>query len=145
MWADNVKFVKDIIDSKYQKIDAAAAEVDQYNKIFDTVNQMFFIIKINESSEVLLKDAACAKSKEHFNSGLRTLELVQPTEIETLLETIISVSFLIFLVFEMIPQNSLQDLNGKEKDMLENELKEKIGNRTAALEKAKQIKEKLKI
>jgi hypothetical protein len=28
MWADNVKFVKDIIDSKYQKIDAAAAEVE---------------------------------------------------------------------------------------------------------------------
>ena len=27
MWADNVKFVKDIIDSKYQKIDAAVAEV----------------------------------------------------------------------------------------------------------------------
>ena len=32
MWADNVKFVKDIIDSKYQKIDAAAAEVDKSNK-----------------------------------------------------------------------------------------------------------------
>ena len=27
MWADNVKFVKDIIDSKYQKIDSAIAEV----------------------------------------------------------------------------------------------------------------------
>eukprot|EP00091_Calanus_sinicus_P023434 TRINITY_DN7913_c0_g1_i4.p1 TRINITY_DN7913_c0_g1~~TRINITY_DN7913_c0_g1_i4.p1 ORF type:complete len:111 (-),score=41.07 TRINITY_DN7913_c0_g1_i4:71-403(-) len=108
MWADNVKFVKDIIDSKYQKIDAAAAE-------------------INDSSEALLKDAACAKSKEHFNSGLRTLELVQPSEIETLLETIIS------------------ELNGKEKEMLENELKEKIGNRTAAMEKAKQIKAQLKI
>ena len=27
MWADNVMFVKDINDSKYQKIDAAAAEV----------------------------------------------------------------------------------------------------------------------
>jgi N-acetyl-beta-hexosaminidase len=31
MWADNVKFVKDIIDSKYQKIDAAAAEVKKSN------------------------------------------------------------------------------------------------------------------
>ena len=29
MWADNIKFVKDIIDSKYQKIDAAAAEVKE--------------------------------------------------------------------------------------------------------------------
>ena len=27
MWADNVKFVKDIIDSKYQKIDSAITEV----------------------------------------------------------------------------------------------------------------------
>ena len=29
MWADNIKFVKDIIDGKYQKIDSAAAEVIQ--------------------------------------------------------------------------------------------------------------------
>lgn len=27
MWADNVKFVKDIIDSKYLKIDGALTEV----------------------------------------------------------------------------------------------------------------------
>ena len=33
MWADNIKFVKDIIDSKYQKIDAAAAEVRKKKKI----------------------------------------------------------------------------------------------------------------
>ena len=38
MWADNIKFVKDIIDSKYQKIDAAAAEVRK-NKIYQTKNQ----------------------------------------------------------------------------------------------------------
>ena len=31
MWADNVKFVKDIIDSKYHKIDAAVAEVSLIN------------------------------------------------------------------------------------------------------------------
>ena len=30
MWADNIKFVKDIIDGKYQKIDSAAAEVIFY-------------------------------------------------------------------------------------------------------------------
>ena len=28
MWADNIKFVKDIIDGKYQKIDSAAQEVE---------------------------------------------------------------------------------------------------------------------
>ena len=27
MWADNVKFVKDIVDSKYAKIETAAADV----------------------------------------------------------------------------------------------------------------------
>ena len=39
MWADNVKFVKDILDSKYQKIDSAVLEVffkeiikDKYNR-----------------------------------------------------------------------------------------------------------------
>ena len=32
MWADNIKFVKDIIDGKYQKIDAAAAEVSTQDK-----------------------------------------------------------------------------------------------------------------
>ena len=89
MWADNVKFVKDIIDSKYQKIDAAAAKVEKSNNHEQFKDKYF---QINESAEALLKDAACAKSKEHFNSGLRTLELVQPSEIETLLETIISVS-----------------------------------------------------
>ena len=45
MWADNIKFVKDIIDSKYSKIDHAVAEV-------------------SESSEALLKDANCAKSRD---------------------------------------------------------------------------------
>ena len=29
MWADNIKFVKDIIDGKYQKIDSAANEASK--------------------------------------------------------------------------------------------------------------------
>ena len=41
MWADNVKFVKDIIDSKYQKIDAAVAEVEQTNEYKDDSNEQF--------------------------------------------------------------------------------------------------------
>ena len=87
MWADNIKFVKDIIDSKYIKIDHAVADV--------SVKYVLLIInhvQIAESSEALLKDANCAKSKEHFRFGLRTLELVQTEEIDKLLETIISVS-----------------------------------------------------
>ena len=74
MWADNIKFVADIIDCVYSKIEHAVAEVA-------------------ESSEALLKDATCAKSREHFRFGLRTLELVQTQEIDKLLETIISVSW----------------------------------------------------
>eukprot|EP00092_Neocalanus_flemingeri_P017350 GFUD01018765.1.p1 GENE.GFUD01018765.1~~GFUD01018765.1.p1 ORF type:complete len:111 (+),score=51.62 GFUD01018765.1:63-395(+) len=108
MWADNIKFVKDIIDGKYQKIDAAAAEM-------------------TENADALLKDPTCGKSKEHFNSAVRVLELVQTNEIEMLLETIIG------------------DLHGKEKEMLVNESKEKIATRTKALERAKQVKDQLKI
>ena len=37
MWADNVKFVKDIIDSKYQKIDSAIAEVIMENYVFESL------------------------------------------------------------------------------------------------------------
>eukprot|EP00092_Neocalanus_flemingeri_P049050 GFUD01056237.1.p1 GENE.GFUD01056237.1~~GFUD01056237.1.p1 ORF type:complete len:111 (+),score=34.83 GFUD01056237.1:48-380(+) len=108
MWADNVKFVKDIIDSKYHKIDHAVAE-------------------IKESSDALLQDDKCSKSKEHFTFALRTLELVQPAEIEQLLDTIIS------------------DLHGKEKETLETEAKSKLTSRIEALEKAKQLKAKLMI
>jgi len=73
MWADNVKFVKDILDSKYQKIDTA-------------------VLEFTESSEALQKDATCNKSKEHFLTSIRTLELMQSSEIDMLLETITSVS-----------------------------------------------------
>jgi len=108
MWADNVKFVKDIVDSKYAKIETAAAD-------------------IAEASEALAKDASCHKTKEHFSSAVRVLELIQTAEIETLLDTILS------------------ELSGKEKEMLENEMKEKVAKRDTALEKAKQVKTQLKI
>jgi len=108
MWADNVKFVKDIVDAKYAKIDQAVAE-------------------INDSYEVLSKDAKDHKSKEHFNQALRNLELIQTAEVETLLDTILS------------------ELHGKEKEMLENEMKEKFASRNAGLEKAKKIKTELKL
>ena len=39
----------------------------------------------------------------------------------------------------------LQELSGKEKEMLETELKTKIMSRSEALDKAKQIKTQLKI
>jgi len=108
MWADNIKFVKDIIDGKYQKIDAAAAEM-------------------TENADALLKDPKCQKSKDHFTSAVRVLELVQTNEIDMLLETIIG------------------DLHGKEKEMLVNESKEKINTRTKALDRAKEVKAQLKM
>ena len=33
MWADNVKFVKEILDTKYHKIDSAVAEVRLLKKM----------------------------------------------------------------------------------------------------------------
>ena len=48
--------------------------------------------QLNDSIEGLTKDSSCHKSKEHLNNSLRTLELVQPSEIQTLMDTIISVS-----------------------------------------------------
>ena len=47
---------------------------------------------MTENAESLLKDPKCQKSKEHFMSALRVLELVQIGEIEMLLDTIIGVS-----------------------------------------------------
>jgi len=108
MWGENVKFVMDIVTAKYQKIDQAVADID-------------------ESYEVLAKDAKDHKSKEHFNQALRSLELLQTTEVETLLDTVLS------------------ELHGKDKEKLENEMKEKFASRNAGLEKAKKIKAELKL
>merc|ERR1712127_5360 len=108
MWADNVKFVKDILDSKYQKIDLAVSAFE-------------------EAAEILKKDCTDNKSKEHFVGAIRTLELMQTNEIDMLLETIIS------------------ELHGKEKELLENEAKEKIERRSNCLNKAKEVQAQLKI
>merc|ERR1711915_194988 len=70
MWADNLKFVKDILDGKYKKIDDAIAE-------------------LNDNAEVLTKEPDAAKPKEMFLGAGRTLELMEPKEIEQLLETIV--------------------------------------------------------
>ena len=53
---------------------------------------MNILSQMNENAESLLKDPKCQKSKEHFMSALRVLELVQIAEIEMLLDTIIGVS-----------------------------------------------------
>ena len=89
MWADNIKFVKDIIDGKYQKIDSAAAEV--WTHLSKHWWQHAFLRQMNDNAESLLKDPACQKSREHFLSAMRVLELVQIGEIEMLLDTITGV------------------------------------------------------
>ena len=48
--------------------------------------------QMTENADALLKDPSCQKSKDHFNSSVRVLELVQISEIEMLLETIIGVN-----------------------------------------------------
>ena len=40
MWADNIKFVKDIIDGKYQKIDSAANEASK-----DIHSSIYYVFK----------------------------------------------------------------------------------------------------
>merc|ERR1712243_190132 len=94
---------------------------DKYQKIDSAVAEF------TENADLLEKDASCNKSKEHFLGAVRTLELMQTNEIDMLLETIIS------------------ELHGKEKELLENEAKQKIESRRATLEKAKELRAKLKL
>ena len=55
MWADNVKFVKDIIDSKYQKIDSAIAEVILENDVLKAVERIKRIpVKIFLEGQLIL-------------------------------------------------------------------------------------------
>ena len=53
-------------------------------------------LQMNENAETLLKDPSCQKSREHFLSAMRVLELVQIGEIEMLLDTITGVCILKF-------------------------------------------------
>eukprot|EP00088_Acartia_fossae_P036246 TRINITY_DN3743_c0_g1_i1.p1 TRINITY_DN3743_c0_g1~~TRINITY_DN3743_c0_g1_i1.p1 ORF type:complete len:111 (-),score=37.93 TRINITY_DN3743_c0_g1_i1:209-541(-) len=108
MWADNIKFVKDILDGKYKKIDDAVAE-------------------LTENAEILAKEPDSAKSREAVVTSGRTLEIMEPKEIEQLLSTI------------------LDDLHEKERETLEQEAKEKLDNRMSALQKFKELKTALKI
>ena len=39
-WADNIKFVKDILDSKYKKIDEAITDVRQLHGMVDTIKSL---------------------------------------------------------------------------------------------------------
>jgi len=109
MWADNLKFVKDILDGKYKKIDDA-------------------ILEMTDNAEILSKEHDAAKAKELFLGAGRTLELIEPKEIEQLLETIID-----------------EHMPAKEKETLQAECKGKIDGREAALKKYNELKKELKL
>jgi len=67
-WADNIRFIKDVQDSKYQKIEEA-------------------IDKLNEQLEILVKDETDPKAREIFHEASRTLEMASPDDLQTLGET----------------------------------------------------------
>merc|ERR1712218_549012 len=74
VWADNIKFVKDIIDTKFGKIDQAVQEIEEGLSLLET-------------------DVKSSQAKEKYTFALRSLKLMQPQEIEILVETIRCVSF----------------------------------------------------
>jgi len=67
-WADNIKFIKDIQDSKYKKIEDCITE-------------------LNEQIEALKTDKDDKKAREHFVEASRTLEIMNMEEIDTLADT----------------------------------------------------------
>jgi len=67
-WADNIKFIKDIQDSKYKKIEDNIAE-------------------LNEQIAALTKDKDDKKARELFVEASRTLEIMSMDELETLADT----------------------------------------------------------
>ena len=72
------------------------------------------------------------------------MELVSGEEITKLLDTIISVSIKDAWTVDYVTY-PFKDMHGKEKETLENEAKMKLASRDEALQKAKEIKAKLKI
>lgn len=67
-WADNIKFIKDIQDSNYAKLEAA-------------------VEKLNEQLQILAKDESDSKAREIFHEAGRTLEMASADDLQTLGET----------------------------------------------------------
>ena len=141
MWADNIKFVKDIIDGKYQKIDSAAAEVTFICPLI--LNDEYFVPdewecgEFTEGSKVSEKQRAfhVRLKSSRVGSDCRNWDAVGHDHRGEWSEA----------VDRGFHHETLQDLHGKEKELLLNESKEKIATREKALAKAKEIKAELKI
>jgi len=67
-WADNIRFIKEVQDSKYEKIEEAIA-------------------KLTEQLEILTKDETDPKAREIFHEASRTLEMANPEDLASLGET----------------------------------------------------------
>jgi len=67
-WADNIKFIKDIQDSKYKKIEDSIAE-------------------LNEQIAALTTNKDDKKARELFVESSRTLEIMNMEECQTLADT----------------------------------------------------------
>jgi len=67
-WADNIRFIKEVQDSKYEKIEEA-------------------IVKLTEQLEILAKDDADPKAREIFHEASRTLEMANPNDLIALGES----------------------------------------------------------
>merc|ERR1712061_861477 len=108
VWADNIKFVKDIIDTKFGKIDQAVQEIEEGLSLLET-------------------DVKSSHAKEKCTFALRSLKLMQPQEIEILVETI------------------LCDLHENERKSLETLATEKLAKRMEVLQKSEELKKKYHI
>merc|ERR1739838_956350 len=67
-WADNIKFIKDVLDSKYKKIEDALADLQEHTDGLD-------------------KEPDNKKLKDLFVEAKRTVELINMDELNTLAET----------------------------------------------------------
>merc|ERR1712001_333316 len=84
-WADNIKFIKDVLDLKYKKIEDALADLQEHTDGLD-------------------KDGDNKKLKDLFVEAMRSVELINMEELNTLAET----------MFADMPENE----KGKEQDRL---------------------------
>jgi len=107
-WADNIKFIKDVLDSKYKKIEDALTDLQEHMDGLD-------------------KEPDNKKFKDLFVEAMRTVELVNMDELNTLAET----------MFADMPDSE----KGKEQDRL----KEISGKRTTAMSLISDGKKKFKI
>ena len=94
---------------------------------------------------MLEHDQSSSHGKEHFTFALRNLELVQPQEIEMLLDTIMGVKLLVIINKDFSWKKMPQDLHENERKTLETIANEKLNRRNETLEKSNELKKKLKL